>query len=119
MNDGYGHDAGDYVLKEFTSLVRSAHIRQKDIFARFGGEEFVILLGNTNAKDAADIAERIRASVNTHAFVYEGKRLPITCSLGVAELMSDMESATTLLKRADKALYEAKNSGRNRVVVSA
>lgn len=119
VNDGYGHDAGDYVLKEFTSLVRSQHIRQKDIFARFGGEEFVILLGNTNAKDAAEIAERIRASVNTHAFIYEGKRLPITCSLGVAELAADVESAQTLLKRADKALYEAKNGGRNRVVVSS
>lgn len=119
VNDGYGHDAGDYVLKEFTSLVRSQHIRQKDIFARFGGEEFVILLGNTNAKDAADIAERIRNSVNTHAFVYEGKRLPITCSLGVAELTTEMESANTLLKRADKALYEAKNGGRNRVVVAS
>lgn len=119
VNDGYGHDAGDYVLKEFTSLVRSQHIRQKDIFARFGGEEFVILLGNTNAKDAADIAERIRSSVNTHAFIYEGTRLPIACSLGVAELTSEMESANTLLKRADKALYEAKNGGRNRVVVAS
>ncbi|MBY0470779.1 GGDEF domain-containing protein [bacterium] len=118
VNDKHGHDAGDYVLKEFTSLVRGGHLRPKDIFARFGGEEFVLLLGNTSGKAAAEIAEKIRASIETHPFVYEGKRLSVTCSLGVAELSTDIESAQTLLKTADKALYSAKSSGRNRVVVA-
>ncbi len=119
VNDTYGHDAGDYVLKELTSLIRGSHLRPKDIFARYGGEEFVVLLANTNAKNAAEIAERIRCSVEAHAFIYEGKRLPVTTSLGVAELRAGLESAQTLLKAADKALYEAKSGGRNRVVVSS
>ncbi|MBL7715390.1 MAG: GGDEF domain-containing protein [Bdellovibrionales bacterium] len=119
INDGYGHDAGDYVLKEFTSLVKTSHLRPKDIFARYGGEEFVVLLANTAAKAAQDIAERIRAAVEAHAFIYEGKRLPVTTSMGVAELNATVESAQTLLKAADKALYTAKQTGRNKVVVSS
>jgi len=118
VNDTYGHDAGDYVLREFASIIRANYLRPKDVFARYGGEEFVILLANTPAKAASELAEKIRAAVETHAFVYEGKRLPVTTSLGVAELRSDIESATTLLKTADKALYSAKNGGRNRVVVA-
>jgi diguanylate cyclase (GGDEF)-like protein len=116
INDNFGHDAGDFVLKEFTQIVRGAYLRPKDIFARYGGEEFVVLLGSTSGAAATEIAERIRAAIETHAFVYEGKRLPVTTSLGVVELRSDVESAQTLLKLADKALYAAKQSGRNRVV---
>lgn len=116
VNDTHGHDAGDYVLKEFTSMIKTSHLRPKDIFARYGGEEFVVLLANTNAKSASELAERIRAAVEAHAFVYEGKRLPITTSMGVSELRSDIESAQTLLKTADKALYAAKTAGRNRVM---
>lgn len=115
VNDTYGHDAGDYVLKEITNLIRAGHLRPKDVFARYGGEEFVVLLGNTNAKTAAELAERIRAGVEAHAFIYEGKRLPITTSIGVSELTAEIESAQTLLKAADKALYAAKSGGRNRV----
>jgi diguanylate cyclase (GGDEF)-like protein len=115
INDTYGHDAGDYVLKEITSLIRTSQIRPKDIFARYGGEEFVILLANTSLKVAIDLAERIRASVESHAFIYEGKRLPVTTSLGVSELRAEVESASTLLKAADKALYASKTGGRNRV----
>jgi two-component system, cell cycle response regulator len=118
VNDTYGHDAGDYVLKEFTALIRTLYSRPKDIFARYGGEEFVMLLGNTDVKVATEIAEKIRLSVASHAFVYEGKRIPVTTSLGVAELRSDIESALTLLRVADKALYAAKSGGRNRVVVA-
>jgi diguanylate cyclase (GGDEF)-like protein len=119
VNDTYGHDAGDYVLKEVTHLVKTTQIRPKDVFARFGGEEFVILLGNTNLKDATQLAERIRASVEGHIFIYEGKRLPVTSSVGVAELRADMENGNALLKTADKALYAAKQGGRNRVVVAS
>ena len=119
INDTYGHEAGDYVLKELTNLVRGGYLRPKDVFARYGGEEFVVLLGNTNAQQAATLAENMRAAVETHAFIYEGKRLPITTSIGVAELRSDVESAHTLIKVADKALYSAKEGGRNRVVVAS
>jgi diguanylate cyclase (GGDEF)-like protein len=119
VNDQFGHDAGDYVLKEFTNIIRAGYLRPKDVFARYGGEEFVVLLANTNAKVAQDLAEKIRAAVETHAFVYEGKRLAVTTSLGVAEMSSGIESAQTLLKAADKALYSAKESGRNRVSIAS
>ncbi|MBC7387081.1 MAG: GGDEF domain-containing protein [Cryobacterium sp.] len=118
VNDTYGHDAGDHVLREFAALVRANHIRPKDVFARYGGEEFVLLLANTGIKDASDIAERIRGAVETHAFIYEGKRLSVTTSMGVAELTTGIESANSLLKHADQALYAAKGAGRNQVVIA-
>jgi two-component system cell cycle response regulator len=119
VNDTYGHDAGDYVLKEFASIIRSAYLRPKDVFARYGGEEFCVLLAGTGAKAACAQAEKMRAAVEAHAFIYEGKRIPVTTSMGVAELTSGIESAQTLLKAADKALYAAKQSGRNRVVAAS
>jgi diguanylate cyclase (GGDEF)-like protein len=118
VNDTYGHDAGDYVLKEFAAVIRAAHLRPKDVFARYGGEEFCVLLAGTAAKAACEQAEKMRAAVEAHAFVYEGKRIPVTTSMGVAELSSGIESAATLLKAADKALYSAKQGGRNRVVAA-
>ncbi|MGK5083367.1 GGDEF domain-containing protein [Bdellovibrionota bacterium FG-1] len=119
VNDTYGHDAGDYVLKEFASLIRTCHLRPKDIFARYGGEEFCVLLSSTGAKAGLELAEKMRAAVEAHAFIYEGKRLSITTSMGVAELSSGVESAQTLLKAADKALYAAKQGGRNRVMAAS
>jgi len=118
INDGFGHDAGDYVLKETTQLIYSTAIRPKDVFARYGGEEFVILMGNTGTNAAEAQAEKIRQMIETHPFIYEGKRIPVTISLGVAGLGYSIESAQTLIRSADKALYAAKAGGRNRVVVS-
>ncbi len=115
INDTYGHDAGDFVLKEVTQLVKTAQIRPKDVFARYGGEEFVILLASTSLQLALDLAERVRSAIESHAFLYEGKRLPVTTSLGVAELRPGMDQASQLLKAADKALYASKTGGRNRV----
>jgi two-component system cell cycle response regulator len=119
INDKYGHDAGDFVLKEFTALIRTGHLRPKDVFARYGGEEFVVLLANTNAQGAQDLAERIRTAIESHIFNYEGERIPVTTSVGIPELTSGIESANTLLKLADKALYSAKQGGRNRSVVAS
>jgi diguanylate cyclase (GGDEF)-like protein len=118
VNDTYGHDAGDYVLKEFSLLVRNHYVRSKDIFARYGGEEFVLLLLNQAGPEAMALAEKIRRAVESHRFIYEKKRLMVTISLGVAELTSTMESSQTLLKIADQALYSAKSSGRNQVVLA-
>jgi diguanylate cyclase (GGDEF)-like protein len=119
VNDTYGHDGGDYVLKEFSNLVRSLGvIQQKDIFARYGGEEFCLLLPSTVLQDAEKTAELIRGKIQGHPFTYEGKRIPVTSSLGVSELRSDMENASDLIKSSDKALYESKQGGRNRVTVS-
>jgi two-component system, cell cycle response regulator len=118
INDTFGHEAGDHVLREFCALVRGTQLRPKDIFARYGGEEFVIVFANMNAASANEIAEKIRIGVQTHAFIYEGKRLPVTVSIGLAEINSEIQSAQTLLRAADKALYSAKEGGRNKVVLA-
>jgi diguanylate cyclase (GGDEF)-like protein len=119
VNDTYGHDAGDFVLKEFTTLVRNSGLyKQKDIFARYGGEEFCLLMPGVTSSEAAKIAEEIRGKIHLHEFNYEGKRIPVTTSLGVSELKSDTESANELIKSSDKALYTSKESGRNRVTVA-
>ncbi len=118
VNDTHGHDAGDYVLREFTNVVKMKFLRPKDIFARVGGEEFILLLANTAATAAQVIAEKIRAAVEAHSFVYDGKKIPVTTSMGVAELTATIESPQALMKTADKALYAAKTGGRNKVVVA-
>ena len=118
INDTFGHEAGDDVLKEITRLIRTEFVGPRDIFARYGGEEFVILLPNRSLGGAADLAERIRAAVEAHAFVYEDARMPVTCSMGVAALTPGTESASALLRNADKAGYSSKHNGRNRVTVA-
>jgi diguanylate cyclase (GGDEF)-like protein len=117
INNTHGHDAGDFALEEFTALIRSGHLRPKDIFARYGGEEFVVLLSGTGARAAAELAERLRSAIESHAFIYQGRKLSITTSLGVAALDPTMASAAALLKAADRAMYQAKQAGRNRVAV--
>ena len=119
INDTYGHDAGDFVLKEITRLISTSGLRPKDVFGRYGGEEFVILMGNANSEQAREQAETIRKLVEEHLFIYEQKRIPVTVSMGVAQLDSQTESAQTLLRTADKALYAAKSGGRNRVNVAS
>jgi diguanylate cyclase (GGDEF)-like protein len=115
LNDNYGHDAGDYVLKEMGALLRDNGIRKGDIFARYGGEEFVVLLPKTNLKQAFEIAERLRKLVEDFQFVYEAKRLPVTASIGVADYRKGVQTGTDLFKRADSAVYKSKEGGRNQV----
>jgi len=115
LNDGFGHDAGDYVLKEMAQLIRLGGIRENDTFARYGGEEFVILLPKTNLKQSFEIAERLRKLVENHQFMYDGKKLPVTASIGVADYRPGVESGTDLFKRADEAVYKSKEGGRNQV----
>ena len=118
VNDTYGHDAGDYVLKSMANIIRTQFIQNKEVFARYGGEEFTILLPDTSSVKAALIAENIRSAIETNAFIYDEKRLPITISIGVAEINSEIESAQTLFKKADQALYQSKSNGRNQITVS-
>ena len=119
VNDTYGHEGGDFVLKEFTNLVRTMGVlRQKDIFARYGGEEFCLMMPGTTLQDAAQMAEIIRGKVHAHEFLYEGKRIAVTTSLGVSEIKAEMDVAADLIKSADKALYESKQGGRNRVSIA-
>ncbi len=116
INDTYGHEAGDLVLIQLTQLIRTQHLRTHDVFARYGGEEFVILLASTDEVGALETAEKIRAGIEHHAFTYEKQRLPVTVSVGVATLTGMVESASTLLRNADRALYQAKQNGRNQVL---
>jgi diguanylate cyclase (GGDEF)-like protein len=116
INDTYGHLAGDYVLATLAKTV-SPMIRTEDTFARYGGEEFVILSRSTDPPSAAMVSERVRQHVEHHPFEFEGKRLHVTVSVGLAGMPHpDIKVAEDLVARADKALYEAKNGGRNRVV---
>lgn len=120
VNDTYGHDAGDAVLREFANRVRSA-VRGADLACRYGGEEFVLVMPDTSADMAVSVAERLRAMVESEPFRIPGTDvvLPVTASLGTASILPVGDNAETLLKRADTALYEAKRSGRNRVVAAA
>jgi two-component system cell cycle response regulator len=117
-NDTYGHAAGDHVLREMATAV-SAVIRREDMFARYGGEEFVVLSRSTDIVSARVVAERIRRTVAGHAFVYEQHPLRVTVSVGVAAYPDiDVRSDEDLVVAADRALYQAKRSGRNRVVAA-
>jgi len=115
LNDNYGHDAGDYVLKEMSRVIRGNGVREGDVFARYGGEEFVILLPKTNIKQGFEIAERLRKLVEENQFVYDNKRLPVTASIGVADYRQGVNNGTDLFKRADSAVYKSKEGGRNQV----
>lgn len=115
INDEYGHPAGDYVLKDLTRVIRESQIRGNDYFARYGGEEFCLLLLGSPQKQVEEIGERIRRTIQEHQFVYEGHRLPITISVGIASILNTDKSWSDIFSRADKALYISKNNGRNRV----
>jgi two-component system, cell cycle response regulator len=116
VNDTYGHQAGDYVLKELASVIQNNLIRQNDFFSRFGGEEFVLLLAGSPLKRAVEIAERIRSTIAQHPFNFEGKQpLKITISLGVATFEATMTTAQQLFEKADQASYVSKRTGKNRV----
>jgi len=120
VNDTYGHDAGDEVLKEFAARIRST-VRGADLACRFGGEEFVVVMPDTSPETAAAVAERLRYVVENNPFVLRqsGTALNITASLGIACSVHGAASAEDLVRQADRALYEAKHGGRNRVVAAA
>ncbi len=115
INDRFGHPAGDKVLFECAQICR-ASIRESDIFARFGGEEFAVLMPETDAGDALMAAERIRSALATTLINLDGTQLTITASLGIAIIDNDDTTVAYLVNRADKALYRAKEAGRNQVV---
>ncbi len=117
INDGYGHPGGDYVLRELGSLVQSKLVRSNDYFARYGGEEFVLILQATPIKTANDVAERIRQTVESHPFNFNGQPIKVTISIGVSE-KKENDTWDNLYDRADKALYSSKQGGRNRVTVA-
>jgi len=120
VNDTYGHDGGDEVLREFANRIRSA-IRGADLACRHGGEEFVVVMPDTSPEVAAAVAERLRAAIESVPFLlkHSGAALNITASFGIASRIASVLTPDQLMKQADLALYEAKNTGRNRVVAAA
>jgi two-component system cell cycle response regulator len=113
INDTYGHTTGDFVLKE-TGFLALNSIRTTDMLFRYGGEEFVAILTETDANSALIPLERLRATVEHHRFVYKGEEIKVTVSIG---LTSDTtpQSAKDMFELADKALYRAKDAGRNNI----
>ena len=120
VNDTWGHDAGDEVLREFAQRLRKS-VRGIDLVCRLGGEEFVVVMPDTDAGVASIVAERIRNRVAGEPFaIHKGARaIDVTVSIGMAQRLGGDTDADTILKRADQALYRAKRDGRNRVVLDA
>ncbi len=120
INDTFGHDVGDEVLREFATRLRK-NVRGIDLACRMGGEEFVVVMPDTDGQIAGKVAERIRAQIADTPFAVgeDGQTIPVTVSVGVTAMMQGADTVEAMLKRADIALYEAKNGGRNRVVAAA
>ena len=114
INDTYGHGFGDDVLRAIASIL-AAGCRAEDIVCRYGGEEFTILLPNTEYSRAAELAERLRTTIEARQFLHRNTAVNVTCSFGVADLPSSIPPS--IIELADSALYSAKESGRNRVEV--
>lgn len=121
FNDTYGHQAGDDCLRQIAAIASGATKRSSDFVARYGGEEFVVVLPNTTPKGALKVAETIRSWINNHHIPHSSSAIAshVTVSLGVAtSLPDDPKSQEQLISEADKALYQAKREGRNRVLVA-
>src|SRR5450432_1694840 len=117
VNDTHGHQAGDHVLSEIATLLTAA-LRAEDVFARYGGEEFAVICRGSDLNQAQVVGERMRKAVEQKRFVYEGTHIPITISLGISGLPNPaVKDASDLVNLADKALYQSKHGGRNRVTV--
>jgi two-component system cell cycle response regulator len=120
INDSHGHDAGDDVLREFATRIRKS-IRGIDLACRYGGEEFVVVMPETDMAVGTIVAERLRRRIASEPFSIQqgGGSIEVTISIGIATLDTADDNATSVLKRADQALYRAKRDGRNRVVADA
>jgi diguanylate cyclase (GGDEF)-like protein len=114
LNDGLGHAAGDSALRHFSNVL-SKQIRDRDLVARIGGEEFAVWLPGTPLGEGMEVAERIRRSVETEAWHWNGSRYPLTVSCGVAGFPESVGDLNNLRGAADAALYRAKQDGRNRI----
>jgi len=118
INDAHGHQAGDSVLSDLAGVV-SRVVRTEDVLARFGGEEFVVLCRDTDVEGGRVLAERLRSAVEERRFSHGGQDIAVTISIGVAALPDPaIKTAAAILAAADKALYEAKRGGRNRIAVA-
>jgi diguanylate cyclase (GGDEF)-like protein len=114
INDTYGHLAGDHVLKQLASVIKT-RIRREDILSRYGGEEFAIICPEIDNYNAVQFAEKIRALVEKAVFRFEDTDIPVTISIGCASMAPDLQEPHEFIRIADAHLYEAKSQGRNRV----
>lgn len=114
INDTYGHLCGDYVLREIAYTIQDS-FRKTDMVFRYGGEEFVVILTETSLENALIPLERLRKKIEAKNLFYEGKNINITVSIGLNSDTTKYESASEFLDMADKALYNAKENGRNRI----
>lgn len=115
VNDQHGHAAGDHVLRACSAMIMESFVRPTDLFARMGGEEFVIVMQETPVERAAEVAEKLRRTLEERIFTYEGEEIRLTSSFGVCAATSAVEQPEFLLLRADELLYRSKREGRNRV----
>lgn len=118
VNDTYGHPAGDEVLVKLARVVHET-IRKEDVFARYGGEEFAVLCRSVDTKNARILAERLRERIAAAGVEYEGDKIVVTASFGIAELAPATDTPEKLIAAADAALYSAKQAGRNCVVLAS
>ncbi len=118
INDTHGHPAADFTLKELAGVVQTT-LQTVDILARYGGDEFVVLMRDIDDAGALMLAQRIHSVVDSHKFIFNGVEIPLTISLGVASLSATMNDVTELVQLADKYLYKAKKAGRNRIGAQA
>lgn len=117
VNDTYGHQAGDQVLRELACRFL-LNLRPTDIACRFGGEEFSLLLPETGIDEAVQVAERLRAAISNKPVSFKDNRIELTCSFGVTERLQNETDISNMVSRADEALYNAKDKGRNTILVS-
>lgn len=118
INDTYGHQAGDKVIKMLAALIKRC-VRETDLAGRYGGEEFAIILNDSSVEDAKIVAERIRQLAQRLVVEHEGESISFTVSLGLAQFSPDFKGAMAWLECADQALYEAKENGRNQYRIYA
>lgn len=117
INDKYGHQSGDYVLKEIGKIVKSNIRKEYDWVSRYGGEEFLIVFKNMDTENFIKSTEKIRKSIEEHKFIYNGVEIKLTASFGVAELSDKIDEMDMLIAEADKKLYKAKELGKNIVII--
>lgn len=115
VNDTYGHLAGDHILKELSEIIKS-RVRREEVVARYGGEELVVLMPETNVDGAFQLADQVRGRVQNHDFLFSNKTIGLTVSGGVASAEEANYDIMPFIQLADERLYEAKNSGRNLVI---
>lgn len=116
VNDTHGHLAGDFILEKFAGLLGRFIRSETDWVARFGGEEFLIILNKTGSDEAYRIVERLREAIEKEDNIYQGKDIKITCSFGMHTFLDEEASLEELIRRADRNLYAAKEAGRNKIV---